>query len=88
MSKKMISIILLICMLSAMVSIARAEEGVPATADDGSMREGLTAVELTRLMGNGTNLGNTMEACDTSKMNWTTATPMYETYWGQPITTA
>ena len=33
-----------------------------AEGDDGVMRENLSALELTRLMGNGTNLGNTMEA--------------------------
>lgn len=61
------------------------------SADDGVIREELTAVELTRLMGNGTNLGNTMEACDNRKPglggNKGVAPAVYETSWGQPVTT-
>ena len=60
---------------------------LPAMADDGVMRDDLTAVEVTRLMGNGTNLGNTMEACDTSKMCWSDDPSVYEISWGQPKTT-
>lgn len=62
-----------------------------AEGDDGVMREGLTSVELTRLMGNGTNLGNTMEACDARKFglggNTGKAPTAYEVGWGQPVTT-
>ena len=57
------------------------------SADDGVMREGLTALELTRLMGNGTNLGNTFEACDNKRGNFSADPKAYETYWGQPVTT-
>lgn len=58
------------------------------TWDDGRMRLELTALELTRLMGNGTNLGNTMEACDTSLGSVHKDEPgYYETCWGQPATT-
>ena len=47
------------------------------------------AIEMTRRMGNGINLGNTMEACNNGKLGGnTTDLPMhYETYWGQPVTT-
>jgi len=55
-----------------------------ASADE---EKELTAVELTRLMGNGINLGNTLEACDTSKRNFSTDPIDYETLWGQPETT-
>ncbi len=50
--------------------------------------ENLTAVEMTRLMGNGINLGNTMEACDASNRggNISDNPTRYETMWGQPIT--
>ena len=50
----------------------------------------LTAVEMTRRMGNGINLGNTMEACNNGKSggNTTDDTAHYETMWGQPVTTA
>lgn len=64
---------------------ALAEE--TAKADDGVMRDGLTAIELTRLMGNGTNLGNTLEACDNTVGIKTNAPLSYETSWGQPKTT-
>ncbi len=57
----------------------------------GTMAEGeeWSSVELTRLMGNGTNLGNTMEACNSGKLfGRTTDDPAYyETMWGQPVTT-
>lgn len=49
----------------------------------------VNAVEMTRLMGNGINLGNTMEACNNGKSGgFTRDVPMlYETMWGQPVTT-
>ncbi len=49
----------------------------------------LTAVEMTRLMGNGINLGNTMEACNNGARggNTTDDPAFYETMWGQPVTT-
>lgn len=81
--KNMMILALCLIMLLGCFTFVRAE----GTADDGVMREGLTSVELTRLMGNGTNLGNTMEACDTSKMNWSADPSAYEVTWGQPITT-
>ncbi len=56
------------------------------TGDD--MNTSLTALELVHLMGNGENLGNTMEACDTGLGSVYSANPSYyETSWGQPITT-
>ena len=73
-------------LLSAMMLLAC----VPAmaeSADDGVMREGLTALEVTRLMGNGTNLGNTMEACDTNNIRPGNSPLTYEVCWGQPVTT-
>lgn len=53
-----------------------------------AMRPELTAVELTRLMGNGVNLGNTMEAYRTAAMGTKEAPEKYEQLWGQPVTTA
>ena len=49
----------------------------------------VNALEMTRRMGNGINLGNTMEACNNGKSGgMTTGSPKYyETYWGQPVTT-
>ena len=75
---------LMLAVLMLIPCVGSAEEAV---VDNGVMREGLTALEATRLMGNGINLGNTMEACD-SNVGIKTNTPLsYETYWGQPKTT-
>ena len=56
-------------------------------ADDGTIRENLTALEITELMGNGINLGNTMEAYGRSSLGVGEQPTRYETYWGQPVTT-
>lgn len=56
-------------------------------ADDGSLREGLTALEMTELMGNGINLGNTMEAYGRIWLGTGARPTEYETCWGQPVTT-
>lgn len=58
-----------------------------AVGDDGSIREELTALEVAKLMGNGTNLGNTMEAYGHVDLGTTAKVSAYETYWGQPETT-
>ena len=65
--------------LATMPVIAEAEEAMP-----------VSSIELTRLMGNGTNLGNTLEACNNgAQYGNTTDDPLYyETMWGQPVTTA
>lgn len=64
-----------------------AEAEAPKCADDGSVRSGLTALEVTELMGNGINLGNTMEAYGRSGLGTDAEPTKYETYWGQPVTT-
>lgn len=77
------SLMLAVLMLIPCVGSAEETEAV----DNGVMREGLTALEATRLMGNGINLGNTLEACD-NNVGIKTNTPLsYETHWGQPKTT-
>jgi endoglucanase len=58
-----------------------------ATNDTGEIREDLTALELTRLMGNGINLGNTMEAYGHLSLGTSSEVSDYETLWGQPVTT-
>ena len=75
---------LMLAVLMLIPCVGSAEEAV---VDNGVMREGLTALEATRLMGNGINLGNTMEACDNNVGIKTNAPLSYETYWGQPKTT-
>ena len=75
---------LMLAVLMLIPCVGSAEEAV---VDNGVMREGLTALEATRLMGNGINLGNTLEACDNNVGIKTNAPLSYETYWGQPKTT-
>lgn len=62
-----------------------------ATADETnentSIREGLTSVEVAKLMGNGINLGNTMEAYGHKSLGIKAEVSAYETLWGQPVTT-
>ncbi len=60
---------------------AKAEEPSSNNSDE------LTSLELSVLMGNGTNLGNTMEAVNVDRGNYTNDTSKYETQWGQPVTT-
>ena len=58
--------------------------------DDGQMDKTMTAPELMQKMGQGWNLGNTLESCgiDTSELQPSEITPtVYETGWGQPETT-
>lgn len=57
------------------------------TSDDGVMRKELTALELADLMGNGINLGNTMEAYGHLSPGVGQETSVYETLWGQSVTT-
>ena len=76
---------LMLAVLMLIPCVGSAEEA--EAVDNGVMREGLTALEATRLMGNGINLGNTLEACD-NNVGIKTNTPLsYETHWGQPKTT-
>ena len=78
----------MICaVLSLLMALSCGAIAETAPADDGVMREGLSALELTRLMGNGTNLGNTMEACNTNAIAPGNSPLTYEVGWGQPVTT-
>ena len=47
----------------------------------------LTSLEVARVMGNGINLGNTMEAYGRAFLGTNGMVSEYETAWGQPITT-
>ena len=71
------------------------ENAAPSgSGDDGTIREGLTSLEFQTLMGNGINLGNTLESTDRDYSSKTLA-EMTNTYgvkgcensWGQPTTT-
>lgn len=54
------------------------------TADE---NKELTSLELVKLMGNGINLGNTMEAYGYKDLGTTAEISEYETLWGMPETT-
>ncbi len=79
-------LIRLLCMALTLLLCCGALAESPA--DDGVMRGNISALELTRLMGNGINLGNTMEACNNA-IDYIPGEPTsaYETLWGQPVTT-
>ena len=47
----------------------------------------VSSLEMARLMGYGINLGNTMEACDSRNRIPNRETDIYETMWGNPVTT-
>lgn len=57
------------------------------TSDNGVMRKDLTALEVAELMGNGINLGNTMEAYGRATYGVGADVSSYETSWGVPVTT-
>lgn len=57
------------------------------TWDSGYIRKDLTSLEVAELMGNGINLGNTMEAYGHLTLGTQADVSAYETYWGQPVTT-
>lgn len=56
----------------------------PAPTDESS---DLTSLEVAELMGNGINLGNTMEAYGHKTLGVTAEVSAYETLWGMPVTT-
>ncbi len=74
--KTVICLLLACCLCVSLGSGARAGDGVPDTA-----------LELVRAMGNGTNLGNTFEACDANRGRFSSFPADYEILWGQPVTT-
>lgn len=75
-------------------TLAPDAEPTPATGGDDCVPDSLStylkdlnSLEVTELMGNGINLGNTMEAYGRATHGVGKATSLYETAWGQPITT-
>lgn len=57
------------------------------TVLDDSDYENMSALQFTKIMGNGINLGNTMEAAGSSWLGWNASPEQYESAWGQPKTT-
>ncbi len=74
------------CVLAALLILTG---GAGARADAEANPERITALEMTRRMGNGINLGNTLEACDNGARGGSVSRDpaYYETLWGQPVTT-
>ena len=64
-----------------------ADPSTEPVVDNSAMMPELTALELVHMMGNGTNLGNTMEACNTNAIAPGNSPLTYEVSWGQPVTT-
>ena len=73
------------CMICLMLIIALVCCRMDAVAEETPAN----AIEMTRRMGNGINLGNTMEACNNGKSGGMMSNDprFFETYWGQPVTT-
>ena len=57
------------------------------TPDNSTGVDKLTSLKLAYLMGNGINLGNTMEAYGRDSLGVGADVSAYETFWGQPVTT-
>lgn len=57
------------------------------TKDNGLMREGLTAAQLMKHMGQGWNLGNTLEACGTAEDTEGFTIKDFELFWNKIMTT-
>ncbi len=59
----------------------------PQVTEAPTVEDSITSLEMAHRMGNGINLGNTMEAYGRASVGVGAATSVYETFWGQPITT-
>ncbi len=81
MKMKMRTLLMLLC---AVISLLMVFCGCAAAEEAPE-----NAIEMSRRMGNGINLGNTMEACNNGKSGTLKKdNPVfYETSWGQPVTT-
>ena len=89
--KKSIKKILTGAVLGALAISACACGGKKAstgTADGRSIKD-MTSLEVVKVMGNGINLGNTMEAADQNRAEGYADHDVtyFETLWGQPVTT-
>lgn len=75
-------------------SVESAEESTKQAASESEEQtsaedeDSITAIEMAYLMGNGINLGNTMEAYGRASVGVGADTSVYETSWRQPVTTA
>ncbi len=86
---------LLICTMSVGILTGCGDEKTNKNTNDTNTKTdvskefplNLTAIEATTYMGNGINLGNTLEAYGHTSLGIKANTTAYETSWGQPVTT-
>jgi len=79
----------IIAILAGCSSVKTAETAGTAQALTDSSSQAVTnSIEYARLLGNGINLGNTMEAYGHVNPGIDQPVSAYETLWGQPVTTA
>lgn len=82
-----ISLLILFCSSSFVFSAEnKTSKYVSVTVDDNDF-EHMDALQFTKVMGNGINLGNTMEAAGAYWLGYNADPKKYETSWGQPVTT-
>lgn len=85
--KKILGLMLvLVCSVACFIACdgGKKEEKDPTI---GAKYKDMNAIEFTEAMGNGINLGNTLEAYGHASYGTNAATTVYETLWGQPVTT-
>lgn len=95
--KKVITCILAVCTIMGSLSLQGIFPITGVAADNGLMRDSMTAQEFSDDMGLGINLGNTMEAynasnCESLSYKWppivgSNKPQDYERVWGSPVTT-
>ena len=74
---------------NCMEETSTGEASMEETPETGRTTENseMSSIELTKVMGNGINLGNTMEAYGRGSLGTNADVTAYETFWGQPVTT-
>ena len=85
--KIILPIVIALSLLTALVSGCAGQDSDSKQDSINETLKNVTAIELARLMGYGINLGNTMEACDSRNRIPNRDPEVYETMWGNPVTT-
>ncbi len=86
--KKILGLMLaLVCVVGCFAACSGKKDSTKDDPTANAEYKNLNAIEFTKEMGNGINLGNTMEAYGHASYGTDAATSVYETAWGQPVTT-
>lgn len=85
--KKFITITLILLLTIELGCSPKVTPAVDLQDGSSGIREELTSIEVVKDMGNGINLGNTMEAYGRAWLGTNASPTQYETAWGQPVTT-